>query len=350
VNDTGTPGDPSHGSWGDLVVRLLAWAVRPPAATFVESAQDGRHLSLLRERGIDSLWVLARGIDDPAQRIYERVWQEQRRLLAEFHAAMQAEGIACLALKGMPLVQRWHGRALGCMSDVDLLVRRDDVLRTIPVLHALGLRPRIHDAESGRMKYRDVAEKAAVEAQHYELVGYNRCVALELSPAELDVLPQLLRHSLRIVDGQPSAIVELDIHHGLASDLDSAEFFERAVTSADGIGTLCDADHLWFGLSRLYAEVALHGKDSLRDFAYLGPLVTRGDVDWSVVLDAAQRLELRPALFYFLKFLDFLAGRGAVPGPVFDELDPRKGVRFRDWGWQLGRLLGQVDPDPFESR
>ena len=339
---------PSGGGrdWSELAIELLAWAVRPACAVERRADDEPLRLPMLRERGIDSLWVFAHGVDDPVQRVYDKVWREQLRLAAEFDAAMRSERIPCLALKGLPLAARWFGgRALGCMGDIDVLVPREDILRTIAVLYALGLRPRYFDADAGRMRDRDIAEMAAAEARHYELVAYNRCVALELDDEELAAARSLKRNSLRMIDGRPVAIVELDVHHGVASDLDSGEFFERAVAPATGMRTLSDADHLWFGLSRLYAEVALHGKDSLRDFAYLAPLVTRGEVDWRVVVDAAARLELRPALFYFLGFVQHLAG-GAIPAGVLDELDPRKGLRYRDWGWQVGRLLGRLDPSP----
>jgi hypothetical protein len=334
------------GDWGELAVQLLAWAVRPACRVERRRDDEQERLPMLRERGIDSLWVFAHGVDDATQRVYDKVWREQLRLAAEFDAAMRSERIACLALKGLPLAARWFGgRALGCMGDIDVLVPREDVLRTIPVLYALGLRPRYFDVDTGRMKDRDVAEIAAAEARHYELVAYNRCVPLELDDEELAAARSLKRNSLRMIDGQPVAIVELDVHHGVASDLEPGEFFERAVEPSDGMRTLSDADHLWFGLSRLYAEVALHGKESLRDFAYLAPLVTRGEVDWPVVGEAAARLELRPALFYFLSFIQQLSG-GAIPAGVLDGLNPRNGLRYRDWGWQIGRLLGRVDPPP----
>jgi hypothetical protein len=329
--------------WGSLALRLLAGAVG--GGGFAPRESDWLHVEALRDRGIDSLLYLAHEADHSAQRIYQKVWREQVRATDQFASALTRAGIEFLVLKGMPLVHRFYDTPIGCMADVDFLVHRADILRAIPLLYELELRPRVYDAELGTMVFRDVADMAKIEANHYELVGYNRVVPIDLTADELEVFPRLQRHSLRLVDGAACGIVEIDLHHAVASDLTSDEFFERAVETQHGWRTFSDADHLWFGLSRLYAEVSLHGKTGLRDLAYLGPLITRGDVDWSVLLDAASRLELRPGLYYFLHLLNCLSG-GKVPDQVLAELDPRLGSRHRDWGWQFGKLFNTVDPAP----
>jgi hypothetical protein len=245
--------------------------------------------------------------------------------------------------KGAAHARRWLGpRALGAMGDVDVLVRRGDVVRIIPLLYRAGYAP--GRFEDGAYSLRDVQEIGAHEAEHYELSPYNRPVRLALDAAVLAAGQGLRRSVLHITPTEVWVRLEVDVHHAVASDIESEGFFARAVGPPER-RTFSDADHLWFGLSRLYTEVALYGKTSLRDLAYLGPLVARGDVDWAVITSAAADYELRPAIYYFLAVLDQLAGC-VVPPTTMAELNPARGLRHRDWGWQISKLLGGVDPPP----
>lgn len=328
--------------WGACAVELLRGMVRgaPPALDKVVVASE---LDGLEAAGLDSLYFLAFDDSHPRQLLFDAVWARQRAACEEVQAAASAAGIECLLFKGAAHLDRWFGgRALGCMTDVDLLVRRSDAVRIIPILYSLGYQPGY--LENGRLLLRDVQEIGAHEAEHYELVPYNRLEAVPLSEEVVGACQSVRRPALSVAPTAITMRVELDVHHGVASDVDANGLFTRAVTAA-GFRTFSDADHVWFGLSRLYAEVALHGKTSLRDLAYLGPIVARGDIDWDVVLDYAREYELRPGLYYFLSFLDDLAD-GPVPPTVLAELHPANGARHRDWGWQLGKLLGGLDPPP----
>jgi Uncharacterised nucleotidyltransferase len=230
------------------------------------------------------------------------------------------------------------------MADVDLLVHKDAVIATIEILYDLGYKPSEFNNDHSALRLRSQSEILYHEAKHYELVPYNRLEPIELSGAEISAIQDTHRHAIRLIDGRPQVLMEVDIHHGVATDMDCDFFFGRAVTGPLG-STFSDSDHLWFGLSRLYAEVALHGKKSLRDFGYLAPLLTRGSVDWSLITSMAAAHELRPALFYFLSFLDDLAGH-VIDRGVLDALSPQRGLRYRDWGWQLGKLFDTVEPPP----
>jgi hypothetical protein len=106
-----------------------------------------------------------------------------------------------------------------------------------------------------------------------------------------------------------------------------------------------DSNQLWLLTSRYYTEVAVHGKSSLRDFAYILPLIACGDLDWDVVLSTARKYGLRSSLYYYLYFMSFLT-EGAVPKSVLAELSPDRGNRRHDWGWQLGKLFDLVEAFP----
>ncbi|WFU25165.1 nucleotidyltransferase family protein [Bradyrhizobium sp. CB1717] len=303
-----------------------------------------RHVDALREKGLDSLYYLAFEPDSHVQRLYDEVWRKQKAAYLQVQKEAASAGIESLVFKGAALTDRWYGRPLGCMADVDLLVHKDAVIATIKILYDLGYRPSEFHGDHGVLRLRSQAEILHHEAQHYELVPYNRLEPIELSGAEISAIQGVHRHAIRLIDGRPQVLMEVDLHHGVATDMDCDFFFDRAVTGPHG-RTFSDSDHLWFGLSRLYAEVALYGKQSLRDFGYLAPLLTRGSLDWSLIANMAAEHELRPALFYFLSFLDDLAGHVVDPS-VLDALSPRRGLRYRDWGWQLGKLFDTVEPPP----
>lgn len=94
-----------------------------------------------------------------------------------------------------------------------------------------------------------------------------------------------------------------------------------------------------------YTEVALHGRRSLRDFAYMAPWIASGTIDWEVAISATHQYELRPALYNYLWLLDELSGH-SIHTEASDELVPLKGSRQRDWGRQLDSLFDTVDPFP----
>jgi hypothetical protein len=153
------------------------------------------------------------------------------------------------------------------------------------------------------------------------------------------------RRPLWVVGGQPYVVLEVDVHHGLAADIESAPFFQRAVNSIyPNALTLSSGDHLWFTISRYYNEVALHGKRSLRDFAYSAALIHSAP-DWDRVLTAASEYSLHPSLYYYLYFLNKITS-ARVPSEVLNELFPVSKVRLRDWGWQIGKLFDGVEPWP----
>ena len=333
--------------WAEAALRLLAWSGERAVlgddarARLLELAPEA--LPGLARRNVDSLHYLACEPEAPRQRLYDAVWEVQRAALAGVLAALEADGVPALVFKGAETVPKRYGsRALGFMADVDVLVPRADAARARELLFGLGYTQSAYDAAAGRLVRHDVAAVAEQERSHYELMPFSRLdPAAAAVHAELEGWEPLVeRH------GERHVVVTVDVHHAIATDVPSDELFERAEPSALGRGlTLSPADQLWVLGARYWTEVSQHRKTSLRDLAYLAPLVADPDLDWNVVVDAAARHELRSSLYYAVAFLGTLTGREAS-ADVLEELSPLHGSRYRDCGWQVGKLFGFVEPPP----
>jgi hypothetical protein len=327
-------------------LQLLRWSAQRDTAT--GALPDALILDRLRRRRIDSLAYLAAGaMAAPHQRLYTRLWATQRSVLESVTGALRRSGVPVIVFKGSEFITRcFDSQPVGMLFDVDVLVPRHDVERAKVAMHSLGLRQTVWDHERRCLVDRDVADVARLETSHYELAPFGVEVEFETDEEEASIVRAWDRHPLHFVDGKVRCVVEVDIHHQVASDIAAAPLFQRAVSSAlADADTLSPADLVWFTISRFYTEVGLHSKRSLRDFAYVGAFLTRHEVSWGVVIDAAQEYGLHSSLYYYLAFLARIAGVG-VPDDVFARLDPANGTRNRDWGWQLGRLLDFVEPFP----
>ena len=346
------PSETSTHPWLAAAVELLAWcAYRQPLEDRTVrklKATAECFLPVLKEKRIDSLFYLTCDPDAPTQRLYDKVWAIQKETLLEVGRAFAREGIDFYLFKGSESSERFYGsRGLGLFADIDMLVGRSDLGNVKSVLYRNDFRQAIFDHNESRLVDRDVLDIALVEGQHYELVPFRRLVPIDVDGLDLSELPSPPPVPLGFVGDQLMVAVELDIHHGVATDIEIEDMTDNAKPSAIGVGqTFSDSNQLWLFTSRYYTEIALHGKTSLRDFCYLLPIVASGNIDWDAVLRAAHKYELRASLFYFLSFMSTLAG-GTIPAEVLNELSPLNGTRMRDWGWQLGKLFDFVEDFPF---
>lgn len=288
------------------------------------------------------------GGTDPRQIFYDAVWHEQTMALGEVVSACLQAGLTPILFKGAELVPRRYGRhGLGLAGDVDLLLPRTEMEEAKAVLHGLGYRQAVRDPQAQRLVARDVAALAAAEADHYELAAFVKLVDLDGRwAAEAAVDPSGDGPVYPTATGA-QLLVQIDVHHGVAGDVDSAPLIRRAVPSRahPGALTLCDADHLWLNLSRNYIETAIFDRTSLRPLAYTLPVLVDGAVDWSVVAGVAEELSLGHTLHYHLDF----AGRlcpGRVPEWVLDRVAGSARGRLRDFGWQLAKPFGFDEPFP----
>lgn len=296
--------------------------------------------AFLKSRQIDSLYTIAAGKRDKLQEASDLVWGHQLTALREALEALAAAGVRVLTFKGGELIPRhFPRRSLGITADLDLLVPRDEIELARSVLYKLDFRHQFLDKGRRVMADRDVADVAEIELHHYELAPMARTVPLDAEPALRETAASGADHRLYLDRGRPVAIIEIDLHHNVASDADPGVFFSRAVPGAAGAGeTFSPADHVWFNLSRCYNEVGMHGKLSLRPIAYTLPEVASGRVDWTVVEHMADELTLGPTLYYLLGLCDRLAP-GHVPASTLVAVKESTASRVRDWGWQLGKLF-----------
>jgi hypothetical protein len=297
----------------------------------------------LAERNIESL-LYRDGSNAPhRQTVCNTLWAAQRRGLAEIVAELAVEGIEPIVFKGAAFHTQFYGsHAIGQMNDLDLLVSPDVLDASRRCLSRLGYRQAVFDAERTELVPLS-SDALRDEGDHYELYPFMLLEPLDLEPED----GENCRYPVVEVNGCLHAVIEIDLHHGVATNIAGDEFFVRATKGADGALAMSPADQLWFTTSRYYTEVATDGKRSLRDFAYLIPLLVSDTVDWSVVLAANERYLLHPSLYYYLSFMNWLGEGKLVPADVLDALSPARGPRRRDWGWQLGVLFDAVEPPPF---
>ncbi len=351
----GRPVGACGSAWSDAALALLA-SVANGASTSTPRVEQIPGLDLLRLQTlkIDGLAQASDGAATPLQRAYNAVLEAQLRSTAEAVDALLAHGASPVLFKGIDIMPRhFPQQAPSIMGDVDLLVDRGSLGSARAALLGIGLRQAFFDIEADQLVDADIADIADVERVHYELYPFRRLLEIGLdaeSVAALRVFPG--RIPVRIDrDGRAWLIDEIDLHHSVALDIDPAPLFERArAGSLRGALGLSAADQLWLVCSRFYSEVAMHGKRSLRDFAYLAAIVRDGGIDWECVLRVAMEYEMRPALFYYLRFVDTLFARSMVDPGLWAELDPRTGSRQRDWGWMLAPLFDAMDPLPEWAR
>jgi hypothetical protein len=340
--------------WQSLALELLRGVAREASASQraprpLHAKASAAQVSRLRDLKIDSLYYLASGSDAPVQSLYDSLWNAQANVCAEVLAAMEDASVPTIIFKGAEFLHRYWSSAVAWMSDIDILVPRDHLGMARAVLYRMGFRQAKFSRPHGVLVDADVIELSEVEGRHYELFPFCRLDPIELTGAEIRLARKREELPLFIDDdGRAFVIAEVDLHHKVTLDVDTEPFFERCRASTFGAGwSMSAADHLWFTTSRLYNEVAIHGKRSLRDFAFLLSLVTLDDIEWNVVLDSARQYHLHASLYYYFSFLASLSGK-APPQDVVDALVPLATSRLRDWGWQLATLFDVLDASPID--
>jgi hypothetical protein len=339
-------------TWQSVALQLLRGVARPHslrahASRFGAKAPAG-HVSRLRDLKIDSLYYLAAGEGRVVQQLYDSLWNVQAAGCAEVLGALEQAGVMAIVFKGADFLHRYWTSALSWMADVDILVPRDSLGLARAVLYKLGFRQAKFSRQHGVLLDADVIELSEVEGRHYELFPFCRLDPIGLNEEGMKLARRREELPLVVEEGQAFAIVEVDLHHKVTLDVESEPFFERARPSSFGHGlSMSAADHLWFTTSRLYNEVAIHGKRSLRDFAFLLTLLASEEVEWDVVVASAQQYQLHASLYYYLRFVFELSGF-SPPSDVLDSVIPLGTSRLRDWGWQLGSLFDVIDENPLD--
>ncbi|MBY5336073.1 nucleotidyltransferase family protein [Rhizobium leguminosarum] len=331
--------------WSSFACDMISWSPdfsEIPAALVNQSKTlNPDDIERLRKMRVDSLVYLASDPTSVRQRLYDRLWRLQRKILISAIETLNDASIQFLVFKGAEFVERYFdGHSIGMLYDVDILIKRNDVGATKRALIGRGFRQAIFDGELKQFIDRDVSEIAKMELSHYELAPFAWIEEILLPEDEFREATAYNEFPIWTVGDRAYFVVELDIHHGISMDMNGEELFDRAVPSIfNGAMTLAFHDAIWFTTSRYYVEVAAHGKRSLRDFVYLRALLTREVVSWEEVARHARDLRIQPAVYYFLTFLNEI-GPKVFDAEITDALRPADGVR--DWGWMLTPLFAST--------
>lgn len=212
------------------------------------------------------------------------------RELIRLTALLEQGGVAPLALKGPALaVAAYGGVALRQFTDLDLLVRKGEVGRTVEILLNEG-----YAARAG-CGLADLGRPGAYE----------------------------------IAMGRPGALGEIDLHWRLIPPyfplvLDGEDLWRRAVRveiEGAAVRTLAPADHLLY----LCAHGAKHGWQALGGICDLAELMRVSPIDWEELCARAARAGARRALGLGVLLAHELLG-AAAPASVLDEARRERAV------------------------
>jgi hypothetical protein len=282
---------PASLDWSRVAATIDAESVGPAIALACEDRSGGDIPSAARDR-----WRRER-VEATARHLV--MTAELGRLLKAF----AREPIAMIPLKGPALAELiYPDPAVRPCSDLDLLIRPDDIVRADARLHELG--------------YRRVADAHSFDFD----VVHDRATLYETSSG-----------------------VRVDLHWSLLSepryswDEHAAAVWERAVpTSVGGQEgwSLCPEDLVLY----LAAHLAVHhGVAGLLWQYDLFLLIerSRDALDWSTISRRARHWRVRTAVYFALRMVDELFDAG-VPERFLQELEPR-GVRAAAMRWILRR-------------
>lgn len=306
------------------------------------------YIDFLERRKLDGLFYLATKTTSVTSRLYEKLGLAQRAAWIKLLHTLAEADLDPVVIKGAEIREAYyHGSAIGVNHDIDILVPQSKLGAVKRVLFSSGYGQYGYDRVKQCLMDLDISKVAATEARHYELAPFIKAEEIRLEHDEVALAEHWGRHPLRKIDNKIFLLNQVDVHHRIALDIPPEPLFERAVQSKYGVGkTLSPADHIWFMTSRLYNEVAVHGKLSLRDFAYILPIVAQEEIDWDIVTLAADLYHIHSSLYYYLRFVSSLAP-GKIPDMVLERVHPSMGTRRADFGWQLSKLFETVDPPPF---
>lgn len=296
----------------------------------------------------------------PADRsVFDLMWQHQRAELVAIFSVLQRLKIESMLIKGAAMIeQHFHSRGMLLLRDCDILVDKSKLALAKTSLQLLGFTQASYKVESQEIVPFSAEDIRLIENSHYQTLPFLKRVNVDALPAEqLAQVRQFKSHTRapNVVlgqDGSLALIVEIDLHFGIAPDVQSdGMLFNPRKVSGDGFTFPALEDHLWFLCARYYNELAMHQKRSLRDTIYIARLLAHIDaIDFGYLADVVTREEQHCALFYILSTIRHF---GDISSSKLDhflaQMSPIGKRRFHDWGWLLGRFFDEID-EPFFAK
>ena len=310
-----------------------------------------QQLLQLKRAKIDSLLYRHLSPLSPMQSAYNKVWALQRSCLASVIGELDQSGTEIMIYKGAEYVERFFDSIpVGLMQDLDVIVPMDRVDSVKETLRGLGFRQADLHTGTFELVERDIAEIAQYEQNSYELFAFSKVVRFSLSDHERQAEALWVQPPVWVQGDEAVLLLTIDVHNSISNDIQPDFFWQRRTQSAFCQAFALDpTDQLWVNALRYYFEIAVHETTHrLRDLAYMARLMAHHNVDWSVIVEVAEQLEIRPALFYVLSYLARLCNK-ELPADVLAELAPSKGARTRDFGWQVHKLFGEVSEMPLNA-
>jgi hypothetical protein len=286
----------------------------------------------------------------PLYSLYRKVWHAQRSALVELLAELRRRAVDVLVFKGAETTQRYYRSEPVCLrGDIDLLIRPAQVDEARCVLADSGFVQADYDTHQCRLVPLTPEQLEATQQGRYFLRSFAKLVDIELNAQEQSLEPQWLTPvSLR--GTHATLVLGVDVGFGLDQSIGADEVFERSRESVfEGARTLCAEDLVWYTASMFYLQTfAGREKHKLTQLADLAVVIGNHSpsIDWERIVSAGQRYGLHPCIYYPLAYVGRLLGGAAVPPEVLAALDPARGVRTRDHGWQIAKLFGGVDEFP----
>lgn len=298
------------------------------------------HVDFLRSRKLDGLLATASGHDTVLSPFYREVWQVQRRNLLQVIDAFAARSIDLIVYKGAEITEAlFASRSIACRGDIDLMIRRGDIDRSKALMRELGFRQANFDLVNHCLVEADATAIRTHEENGYNLYTFARCEPVALAEAGRRIGRMWLR-PLDIWETGAVCAAAIDISYGLDAQFASTSLFERSVESSfPGARTLSTTDMLWHICTLFYFGVFRQHTYKLTQLAELIALLTQRSLDWAELVEIAKKHKIGPGLFYVLSFVSRLVP-GLVQEQALVDLDPVRGDRQRDWGWQIPKAFG----------